>query len=414
MANGLPARLGLNSHRFCEINAVQHGGRPVRDGGDEIGEGAMRHDVFVSYSHIDDESTIRGKPGVVTTFVDQLRMQVLKKMTRRRKIDFWMDHLLASNKRIVETLNDHVSASDLLLLFMSPTYLSSEWCHSEMERFLEANRAAFNRENIFIVAVDKTDRRRWPALLQALDPIQLYEEDFGGRTTPFGWPYLPDDSRSPYWQALNTLAHDISTHLNEQDSPPPKVEVQPSVGTDSRRAAEAGDVGASLSAVSFDAVAFESEWQRLRRPSLRQFDFVDLLGNSLGSRAHVGMPCRLRIEVSKPAFLTVLMRGSSGRWQLAFPLGEGDERLLKSGVAYDFPSESMAPLASEFDKLSPGDVGTEIALAIASPWPLPEVQNMANAEADFRALLDSDVTRLLSAVRNIPDAELRVCRLDVA
>jgi hypothetical protein len=146
---------------------------------------------------------------------------------------------------------------------------------------------------------------------------------------------------------------------------------------------------------------------------LPQLDFVDLMGNSLHGRAHVGMPCRLRIEVSRPAYLTVLMQGSSGRWQLAFPLGEGDERLFKSGTAHDFPSEGMAPMQSEFDKLELGDVGTEIVLAIASPRPLPEVQNAAHAEADFRTLLDSDLRSLSNAVRNIPDAELRVCTLDV-
>lgn len=172
----------------------------------------MTHDIFVSYAHADDEPPGAAKYGGVTTFVEELK-KVLRKKMGGSGAQVWMDHHLAANQRVTETLQEHVLNSRIILLFMSPGYLKSQWCASELGQFLASNQARFHRENVFVVAIEDTPRVHWPERVQALTPIELFERDIRGVTKTLGWPYPPLDPDSKYWTRLNELAHLIRDQL---------------------------------------------------------------------------------------------------------------------------------------------------------------------------------------------------------
>ena len=106
----------------------------------------MPHDVFVSYAHSDDECPKGAEFGWVTTFKEELR-KLLRRKIGGQGADIWMDHLLTSNDRVTDTLMQTVRESRTIVLFMSRGYLRSQWCQAEINRFLEENSAHKNKGN---------------------------------------------------------------------------------------------------------------------------------------------------------------------------------------------------------------------------------------------------------------------------
>ncbi len=107
------------------------------------------HDVFVSYSHIDNEVI-----GSATGWIDQLAEHLRSQLKRRLgsgQVDVWTDRQLALNKPLTPELTREVSCSALLLVVMSPAYLNSEWCRRERQAFLKIAQDRLTEGRIFIV-----------------------------------------------------------------------------------------------------------------------------------------------------------------------------------------------------------------------------------------------------------------------
>lgn len=179
----------------------------------------MAHDVFVSYAHLDDQPPQELEEGWITVFVQELEKILSSKIGR--KPDVWMDHLLVENARVDAELGDRVRDSRTLILFMSPSYLNSDWCRKEIGNFLGLNSAHKNKESVFIVAVEETTREIWHSRLQALTPLYLYRKSKSGATERLGYP-RPSNSDPEYWSQLTELAHLIKKQLEliEQTAEP--------------------------------------------------------------------------------------------------------------------------------------------------------------------------------------------------
>jgi hypothetical protein len=172
------------------------------------------HDVFISYSHADDEIPIGADYGWVTTFVTELK-KVLRLKLGGQGASVWMDHNLVANEIVDETLMEMVHASRTLVLFLSPGYLKSTWCNRELGKFLEVNHAKKNKESVFIVELEPTPREKWHPRLRSLTPIQFYVSETldceGCRL--LGFPVPDPKENSPYWRKLISLAHLLSKYL---------------------------------------------------------------------------------------------------------------------------------------------------------------------------------------------------------
>ena len=93
------------------------------------------YDIFISYAHADDEIPAGAKNGWVTTLVAELN-KVLRRKLGGSGARSWMDHQLAANANVLDTLLATVRGSRILLLVMSPGYHKSEWCQRELGNFL--------------------------------------------------------------------------------------------------------------------------------------------------------------------------------------------------------------------------------------------------------------------------------------
>ena len=131
----------------------------------------MPHDAFVSYAHADDMCPRGTEFGWVTTFKEELS-KLLRMKIGAQGADIWMDHQLTSNDRVTDTLMQTVRDSRTIVLFMSRGYLRSQWCQAEINSFLEQNSAHKNKESVFVVAIDETNREAWPTRVQELTPLE--------------------------------------------------------------------------------------------------------------------------------------------------------------------------------------------------------------------------------------------------
>jgi hypothetical protein len=177
-------------------------------------------DVFVSYAHADDEPPMGAAKGWVTTLADELR-KVLRRKLGVREARIFMDHRLAGNESLTESLLAAVRGSRTLLLLMSPGYRKSSWCQRELSRFLEAQTERNHRDHVFVLETEPLDRAGWHPALQELIPIRFWHRDFEDKAPRLmGFPVPKLDEDNPYWRNLNELAHLIARQLEDLDAPP--------------------------------------------------------------------------------------------------------------------------------------------------------------------------------------------------
>ena len=97
----------------------------------------FKHDIFVSYAHLDNRPQILGKDdsGWVSTLKAYLQNFLDSKLGK--PADIWMDVKgLSGNEPLTPELRETVSRSATLLVVLSNSYLESDWCGQERDRFV--------------------------------------------------------------------------------------------------------------------------------------------------------------------------------------------------------------------------------------------------------------------------------------
>ena len=133
------------------------------------------YDLFVSYAHSDDEIPTGARNGWVTTLVEELN-KVLRRKLGGSGARIWMDHQLAANANVLDTLLATLRSSRILLLVMSPGYHQSVWCQRELGNFLAQSAAEKHKDNVFVVDLEPVPREAWHSALQALTTIRFWEK----------------------------------------------------------------------------------------------------------------------------------------------------------------------------------------------------------------------------------------------
>jgi len=96
---------------------------------------AYSNDVFISYSHIDNESFGDDRGGWVDIFHSQLQNFVDVHVGRRTRV--WRDKRLAGAEVFSDEIEQQLRSSAVLVTVVSPGYLQSEWCNRELKGFAE-------------------------------------------------------------------------------------------------------------------------------------------------------------------------------------------------------------------------------------------------------------------------------------
>jgi hypothetical protein len=180
-----------------------------------------KHNIFISYAHVDDKAFGDQPKGWVTNLVDALKTKLAEYLGREEYFDLWQDrNKLHGNDLIQDTIMETLDQTDILLIILSPGYLNSKWCQLELDRFVEKMKSHKDITRVFVVEKNKADP---PDCLKGLLNYRFWEQkDLKKAPTVFG-AFKPDEA---FYQVVNDIAYEMSQKLEliKQQTP-----VQPQV-----------------------------------------------------------------------------------------------------------------------------------------------------------------------------------------
>ncbi|MEK6301868.1 MAG: toll/interleukin-1 receptor domain-containing protein [Acidobacteriota bacterium] len=172
----------------------------------------FKHDIFISYAHIDNQPLDKGLTGWVEALHERLRVRLAQLLGEEARI--WRDRKLQGNDIFADTLIDRVGQSAILVSILSPRYVKSEWCLRELDEFsrraeMNAGLRVGDKLRIFKVVKTHISRGQHPPVLQGALGYEFYEYDqMRDRAHEFNSEVVPArDIR--YWEKLDDLAYDI-------------------------------------------------------------------------------------------------------------------------------------------------------------------------------------------------------------
>jgi hypothetical protein len=93
------------------------------------------HDIFISYTHLDNKPILQGQSGWIDDFHYSLSARVSQIVGR--ELDIWRDPKLSGNDDFPAAIEDALPKSAVLVSVLSPRYLKSGWCPKEFTEFLK-------------------------------------------------------------------------------------------------------------------------------------------------------------------------------------------------------------------------------------------------------------------------------------
>lgn len=168
-----------------------------------------KHDIFVSYAHVDDEPLAGADKGWVTTLINGLKIILGQKLGRSDAFSLWMDYELRGHTALTPNVIEQLEGSATLVLILSPGYLASQWCHLELNAFLA--KVGSNSGRVFVVEHEQVER---PAELSDLLGYKFWVSDDAGHPRTLAIP-KPNPEEVEYYQRLYDLARQLTDQLKE-------------------------------------------------------------------------------------------------------------------------------------------------------------------------------------------------------
>ena len=223
-------------------------------------------DIFISYSHGGDDGQGRGylQPWS-TAFVQELDRELRSDPRFRQSLRIFLD----SDRRgagvdpmaaLTEQLKTDIGAAALLVVLMSPDYLTSAWCKDEREWWLARQAAAGLQtdERVAVIRMWPT-ADPWPPAFadsrgQPLVGFQFHTHDEPVR--PLGWTEMPGPFQSDFRKALLPIVGRLYQALDAMKA---RADAQRRAQEEAARLANAGGQIIYLQGRSDHA----PEWQRV-------------------------------------------------------------------------------------------------------------------------------------------------------
>ena len=180
----------------------------------------FEYDVFVSYSH-----GVQGGESETDAPLRDWTLELIRRLeTDIRAVDtefddlhIWRDEQIDPTIHISDELRGKVKSSGILLIVMSPRYLTSTWCQNELEWFRQqVQDRERDQGRVFVVRVLRTDENRWPDFLRDARGHSLPGFQFHDKldSMPFGWRGS-SENREAYVRELWRLQTALTRRLRE-------------------------------------------------------------------------------------------------------------------------------------------------------------------------------------------------------
>jgi hypothetical protein len=281
----------------------------------------FEYDVFVSYSH-----GVHG--GEVDTPLRDWTLDLIRRLeTDVRAVDtefddlhVWRDEQIDPTIHVTEELRGKVKSSGILLIVMSPRYLTSTWCKDELEWFRQqVQDRERDQGRVFVVRVLRTDENRWPDFLRDTRGHTLVGFQFHDKqdSMPYGWRGS-SENREGYVRELWRLQTALTRRLRELRANAER-RVKPQAATNVRP--DTGQRRIYLHARPENASVYDEVKRALLQDGIAPLSMVPDPGRDIADWMRES---RARIETAKRCDALALVRA------------DGDERfigdLLEIGV----------------------------------------------------------------------------------
>ncbi|HYK44683.1 MAG TPA: toll/interleukin-1 receptor domain-containing protein [Parafilimonas sp.] len=130
------------------------------------------YDIFISYAHVDNETIFGQRDGWIEQFYKNLNLLLAKRMGRMDTIKIWWDNKKLDGSRLFdESIKEGIRQSAIMLSIVSPGYLASEYCMSELQLFHKKSQQEAtglkvgDRSRILNILLNNIPYTQWPAEL---------------------------------------------------------------------------------------------------------------------------------------------------------------------------------------------------------------------------------------------------------
>ena len=200
-------------------------------------ESAVTNDLFISYSHIDNQPWGAGRHQWVNELHKELTTRLAQLLGRQVRV--WRDDKIRGNDELTERIISELSRSAAFACVISPRYLKSEWCIREFQEF-STRRKSTNpgARSIFKIVKTPVELAQQPLEVNDLIGYDFFYETASGKVHEF-YPGYADNSEEgrQFWQKIDDLAQDIRLALGPDPTPD-----QPGSGKTVYLAETTGDV----------------------------------------------------------------------------------------------------------------------------------------------------------------------------
>jgi hypothetical protein len=183
--------------------------------------GGYNNDVFISFSHIDNQSFGDPRGGWVDIFHEQLQNFVNVHVGRRT--NFWRDKRLTGAEIFSDEIEQQLRSSAVLVSVISPGYMQSEWCNRELVGFAKlaqdrGNLRVGNLQRVVKILRLPVERSALPPFLDEALGAQFFRVDIAsGRARDL----LVDpsaDAEKVFLARVDDVAQDLSRLLGAMAS----------------------------------------------------------------------------------------------------------------------------------------------------------------------------------------------------
>ena len=190
------------------------------------------YDIFISYSHTDNDPLIKGSLGWVAFFEDLLRKRLRVRI--RPEVRIFRDTKLQLFGEFPDQLSGTISRSAVFVCILSPGYIGSEWCTRELREFLNVKDSNNRIIKVVKTVFDGNDPNgEVHSLLKRVEHVlecRFYKKDESSELIEDLEPEVKPDHIAHFYDLVEEIAQNLEklfkqliSDLQQPDSPPPTI-----------------------------------------------------------------------------------------------------------------------------------------------------------------------------------------------
>ena len=179
-------------------------------------------DIFISYTHIDNQALTEGQQGWIAHFHHCLKLRLAQLKGQEPKI--WIDtRRIGGNDYLEPTIVQRLPKVALLVSIFSPRYLQSTWCMRELQEFCQAAQRTGGlrigeKSRLFKVVKTPIHPDEYPPETQDLLGYEFFRMDESGRPAEFD-PIFGPEAEKNFLMKLYDVAYDAHQLLDQLTRP---------------------------------------------------------------------------------------------------------------------------------------------------------------------------------------------------